>query len=242
MIRTIPVLLVAACMAGPNLETRIGELRVVAAKTEPARVAPGDAFDLVVWVADPLELGGDVLAWSCFDDLPCAPTTSAVPERGETTPPVVQRRIAAPAPIWLLACADGDCGDLENPSEAQLRDPFGWLQTLPLSGVSAASRVPPIEEDPEVPLVNPALTEVPKDPLDPRAAEVELTFGVTDADAAFGYATSGGFGAPSYEPDESGVVTLTWFPDPEQDAGEVFVVFTNPGGGVEVWQNPVPPR
>ncbi|MEM6928848.1 MAG: hypothetical protein AAF602_18055 [Myxococcota bacterium] len=235
------LLALVGCMGGPNLATRIGELRVVAAKADPPGVGLGEPFDLVVWVADPLDRGSDVLSWSCVEDIPCAPIRSEVPDLVEgTTPPLTQPRLAAPAPIWVLACSDGDCGDLDDPPEARLRDPFGWLQDLPLAGVSAASRLPPIAEDPTVPLTNPLVTAAPKTVLDRDALQVDLTFTVLEATSAFGYATTGGFDAPLYEPDAAGNVTLTWFPDPEQEAGEVFVVFTNLLGGSEVWQAPVP--
>ncbi len=225
-------------MGGPNLETRITELRVVAAKAEPAAAEKGEPFELVVWVADPLDRGGDVLTWSCVETLPCEPLTAEVPEAGETTPPIVQTRAAVPAPIWVLACAEGDCGDLDSPPEDRLRDPVEWLRDLPVGGVSAASRPPPISIDAS--LVNPTLVATPDVALDRGRSEVELVFEVSDAETAFGYATSGGFETPQVEPDDAGRFTLTWFSDPEQESGEVFVVFTNPAGGTEVWQSPVP--
>jgi len=228
------------CMGGPDLQTRIEELRVVAARAEPAAVAPGEPYDLVLWVADPQGRGGDVVSWSCVEDLPCAPVTSALPApRDGSTAPIVQSRVAVPAPLWILACAEGDCGDLDDPAPADLRDPFGWLQRLPLQGVSAASRLPPVALG-EAPPVNPTIAGEPETGPDQSVARVELAFAVTDAEQAFGYATSGGFEAAAYDVAEDGTVTLAWVPDPEPRPGEVFVVFTNPEGGTAVWQAPVP--
>ncbi|MEN0068044.1 MAG: hypothetical protein AAGA48_38295 [Myxococcota bacterium] len=243
MRRWLWMLASVGCMGGPNLETRIGELRVVAAKAEPAAVKPGEAYDLRLWVADPLALGAEVLTWSCPDQAgDCLPQTSSVPTPSEgITPSFVQRRIAAPAPVWVLACPDGTCGDLDNPTADQLRDPFGWLQDLPLAGVSAGSRLPPVALDPTAePPVNPTIQDAPKAMLDREAIEVELSFSVEGATDAFGYATSGGFESPSNPVDDKGTVTLTWVPDPEDEDGEAYVVFTNGSGGTEVWQAPIP--
>ena len=54
-----------ACSDGPNADTLVDDLRVLAIQATPPEVAPGDSvrFDLVV--ADPLDRGAEVLFWHC---------------------------------------------------------------------------------------------------------------------------------------------------------------------------------
>lgn len=239
--RSLPWLALVGCMGGPNLETQIGELRVVAARADPAAVAPDEPFDLELWVANPTGEAAEVVTWSCPEgDAGCQPILTPLPASDGPTVPFVHQRTATLAPIWILACPTGACGDLANPPVGLLRDPFGWLQTLPLSGVSAASRLPPVPFDPELVATNPTVETMPEPMFDRTGLEVALNFVVRSADSAFGLATSGGFDQPSYDVADDGTVTLTWVPDPEAEAGEVFVVFGNAAGGVTVWRADVP--
>lgn len=232
--------LLAGCMGGANQETLLFELRVVAAIAEPAAVLEaGESYDLEVWVADPEDLGADVLVWACDGNDDCLPQTTTLPA-GEPDAPFVVTRPATAGGVWMLACPPEACGNLDEPALNDLRDPFGWLNRLPLAGVSAASRLSPLVLDGTKPATNPKLVTVPGVLLDREAPEVPLVFSVRDADTAFGYATSGGFDAPQYEVGDDGTVTLTWLPDIESGPGELYVVFTNPAGGAEVWRSNVP--
>ena len=55
------------CGAGPNDETLVDELRVLAMVAEPPEVAPGAESTVEVTVADPEGVGPDVIVWTCTD-------------------------------------------------------------------------------------------------------------------------------------------------------------------------------
>lgn len=239
----MPALLALVGCMGPVDETRITELRVVSIATDPAQTTPGAPFALTVTVADPLAEGGDLLVWSCAPD-ELVEKLAITEQCAARTAPLDAEQITfdwaslAPLPIWAMACAPGLCGDLAAIGPAALADPPAWLQTLPLTGVSAGFRSSPVAIDPKAPpATNPKVLTVPEGPV-PADAEVgsSLTFVAQGATTAFGYATSGGFGAASYDVSEEGEVTLTWFADPEaSEPARLYVVFEDGNGGVAVW-------
>ncbi len=126
--RAMPIALLAltAC-GGPNEETLVDELRVLAMVAEPPEVAPGAAAAVDVVVADPEESGVDVLFWTCASlgegclehAAPGLGATVAAPTDGHVrvtrTAPVELAGIVGdgvtvlPIPMYALACAPGVC-------------------------------------------------------------------------------------------------------------------------------------
>ena len=237
-------LMLAACM-GPQDETLIAELRLVAMAAEPPQVAPGEPFNLTLTVADPLEEGGDLLVWSCVPDEPFPGLTELPPlPTGCVSQylPLTAEQLevpwvgVAPLPLWGIVCAPGLCGDLTDVPEDRLEDPFAWLQDLPVSGVSAGFRTTPVAvgDEGESP-TNPALEVVPDlIEADPVEGAV-LDFVAVGATSAYGYATAGGFSAASYEVASDGSVALTWLPPDPPTQTQLYVVFEDGLGGVSVW-------
>lgn len=244
----------AGCATGPNEETVIDELRVVAAIAEPPEVAPGEPFDLDVTVADPVGDGFDLLVWSCPPAE--APAGVAPPEalggacvvsRPEVLGDhaVVPSVGLSPVPQWVLACAPGAC-DLSDPREAELRDPAAWLGTLPLEGVSAALRQVRIVQPPAEPtLQNPVVDElsgVRRLGAATPDAPVTLRFRAVGARTAYGRSTVGGFARPSFDVAEDGTVALDWYGPRKREAGPgtIYVVFEGVHGAAALAEVPVP--
>lgn len=245
MRRWLPMLpLVAAACGGPNPETLLYELRVVAAVADPPEVAVGEPYTLSAVVADPLEEGGEWMIWSCLGDEGC------LAERGVlgVDPPTATLLGVAPVPAWVMACAPGAC-DLAGATEAQLLDPDAWMQSLPLSGVSLASRFTRLTEAaPEDRATNPVITRAPDtdDALPATVApgrELRLGFDCPGAEAAFGQATAGGFTMVRYDVGDAGNTELVWVA-PEDPADvpaadglvRLYVVFDSGDGGTAVWE------
>jgi hypothetical protein len=245
-------LVLVGCAMGPNEETVIDELRVVSAVAEPPEVTPGGAYDLTVTVADPQADGFELLVFTCPPsslpsgvtlppealDAPCVVDRPAVDDEGHAVVPSIG---ALPVPQWMVACAPGACA-LDDVSERELRDPVAWLQTLPLEGVSAAFRQVRVVEPPAEPaLQNPDIVEVgpvrglasagPDDP-------VTLSFVVPGAETAFGRATVGGFGRPSFDVASDGSVSLEWYGPRRryEGAGWIYVVFEGADGASSLYQ------
>ena len=129
-----------ACSPGPNPETLIDELRVVAAQAEPAEAAPGETLELSIWVADPDAGSGDLLVWPCtnFGEGCLEAEASAAgdgigPQLVELSadqpmsmemevPAVLAGILASLEPeevfegslLWMLACAPGVCPVIEE--------------------------------------------------------------------------------------------------------------------------------
>lgn len=236
----VALLLLSGCM-GPSDETFIGELRVVAMASDPPAVEAATAFELTVTVADPLGEGGELLVWSCLPE----ELAATAPQRCVSRVLDLDREqlsldwfATAPLPLWAMACAPGLCGDLSTVTEERLTDPITWLQGLPVSGVSAGFRLTPIALPDAAPAVNPELVVVPPDgpiPFD-SVDGTSLGFVAKGADAAFGYATAGGFRAPRYDVAADGAVDLEWIGDPTAAGpARLYVVFEDGQGGVTVW-------
>lgn len=238
MRRALPWMLVslAAC-GGPNPETLLYELRVVAAVAEPPEVAVGESYQLTATIADPLEEGGDWMIWSCLGEEGC------LVEQGElgVDEPTATQLGVAPVPAWVMACAPGAC-DLVGATPAQLRDPETWMQELPLSGVTLASRFTRLTEaPPEERRSNPVITRSPDtDAVLPETVspeqEVRLGFDAPGAEAAFGLATGGGFTMVRYDVGDEGNTELVWVAPEESGSVTLYVVFDDEQGGTAVWE------
>ncbi|MEQ1567125.1 MAG: hypothetical protein ABMA64_15910 [Myxococcota bacterium] len=230
----------AGCSAGPVDLTTISDLRLVAAVAEPPEVAAGETYQLDVVLVDPQGRDVDVVVASCLPEgieppEGVDPCLVATPELvGDTAS--VELLAVLPAPVFVVACVDGSCRD---PSEAQLRDPYGWLQELPLEGVAAGSRMTRITElPPEERHQNPVIGDAPPPELDPVAPEavVPLAWVVPGAETASGLTTAGAFGAVSVDVAEDGAVALDWYAPIEAGPAQLYVVVDDGLGGTAVWR------
>lgn len=120
----------AGCM-GPDDDTLIDELRVLAVVAEPPEVEPGATVQITTYIADPLAEPGaappDVMVWTCalLDDTcyessePGQGATVGQPENGtyvttRTAPAALigvvnDGTTVLPLLLWTLACAPGLC-------------------------------------------------------------------------------------------------------------------------------------
>jgi hypothetical protein len=251
------------CAMGPSDETVVSELRVLAIQADPPEVAPGEAVDLNITVADPLGAGADVLLWHCTNlgegcleeggehswTLPLDGDGVAVTA---TVPPALAA-FASDEPLratqlWALACEPGLCPQVDDPDAWDLSDPSAWLADLPMSGVSLGSNLLAISTRDDR-LVNPELTLAGDGPLEAApGGQLAIDFAVTlgtpanEATFAFGYATAGGFGATEYAIGDSGEVSLDWYAPDEPSEVTLWVVVNDGAGGVGVWSELVPVR
>ena len=226
--------LLAGCEMGPNPETLVDDVQVIAGVAEPLAVAPGEPWTLTTTVADPLERGAEVLVWSCLEE-ECTTVRAELDDERSVIPWVS----VAPVPLWILACDPGIC-DLDDPDPADLQDPTAWMQRLPIEGVSLALRQVMITEDPvDMRPTNPLLE---KEPLLDKLSGVKrgdqrtLKFNVPGATTAWGYSTAGGFSRPSEDVASDGSVTLTWFAPEDPGDVRLYVVFEDAEGGTSVWR------
>jgi hypothetical protein len=154
--------------------------------------------------------------------------------------------------LYALACSPGTCPVLDDALAGTvdaevLADPFGLMEELPIAGTSLATRRLNVSGSLE-PHANPVVTlrEAPV-----AGETVALSFDVLgafgDNPQAWGYASAGGFDAPSYAIEE-GTVTLTWAaPDEDAESGlldaeggaDVWVVFNDDLGGAALWNGRV---
>ena len=245
MIRTLrflfAALLLVGCEEGPNPETLVDDVQVIAAVAEPLAVAPGEPWTLSTTVADPKDRGAEVLLWACLED-DCA-VERVAPEDEVASLDLVS---TIPIPMWILACDPGIC-DLDNPRPADLKDPFSWMQRLPLEGVSLSTRQVNILEQPEDPSPDNPVIEL--EPTDNQLRDAQkgdsrkLEFAVSGAQVAWGYSTAGGFASPSEDIAEDGTVTLTWFAPEKRGTVRLYVVFEDDEfGGTVVWRGEVAVR
>ncbi|MCA9488363.1 MAG: hypothetical protein KC621_00525 [Myxococcales bacterium] len=223
-------LVLVGCTDGPNPDTVVDGLTVLAAALEPTQPTPGQSFVVTATVGDP-DGGAVVAAWTCEGDC----ETASAPVDVDTAELALPSE--APGTLWVLACSPGVCDPTSLGDEVR-RDPVSWMATMPLDGVFLASRalVAPVGEPPP----NPTVLEAPELPAAAPDAPAELTFVVPGAVTAYGFATAGGFERASYDVASSGEVTLSWFPPEEGEQGRVWVVFRDELGGTAVWAAPTP--
>lgn len=130
MAPVVTLLLLAGC-GGPNDETLVDELRVMAVVAEPPEVAPGATTTITVHVADPLGEAPEAMLWTCADlgdgcleaADPGQGTTVGEPVAGTLTsermaPPAFAGIVAdgttvLPIPTYALACVPGACPAIE---------------------------------------------------------------------------------------------------------------------------------
>jgi hypothetical protein len=260
-----PLLLLTACGMGPSDETLLDELRVIGAVVEPPEIAPGESVDVTATVVDPLQAGMELIIWACTpttsgcaeDRLPLA-ERMAVPAMTGNTGTATLRTPIVPLPedtvisgiVWLLACEPGLCEviaeartALANDSDFPdaLRDPVALLQSLPLTGVSLATRLVGLSNRPEGERnANPIITVTAPLPAT-ILAEEELDFPldilddtVTDGLVAVGLTTGGGFGSPLFDVFE-GRADLVYFAPDQSGVVDLYVIVEDGNGGSAVW-------
>lgn len=249
-------LLALGCADGPNDETLVPELRVLAIQADPPEAAPGGQVDLNVTIADPLGTGAEVLLWHCTDlGTGCLEDGTEHSWRldlvedgvsATATVPLALAALASEEPLratqlWALACEPGLCPQVEEPEAWDLSDPSAWLADLPMSGVSLGLNLMAISTR-EDRLANPELALATAQPLEIDAGGVlNLAFDVllhsatTDEAYAFGYATAGGFELTEYAVGDDGEVSLAWYAPEEPSTAELYVVVNDGEGGVGVW-------
>jgi len=157
-------------------------------------------------------------------------------------------------PLWVLSCAPGLCPLIDDVATAlerggaapaaliaDLADPLEWMADLPMSGVSLAQRSLVLSgRPPEERNANPVIEVRREAPSTVSAGEdVELPIRVSDeggtVDLAFGLATGGGFGMPSFDVLD-GRAVLRWYAPDETGEVDLFVVVDDGEGGSAVWR------
>ena len=236
------------CMPGPQPETLVDDLVVIAAVPSAPEVGAGDVLGMDVHLGLPTDTPVDLLVWSCFpaseeacleegseDRVVVVEDAQEVNSIERTVPFELAGPLAAagqelPLFVWSMACESGLCpliedaknGDVE---EAILASPIDQMKDLPFDGVSLAARSVwlssrPLEERRKNPVVEPAF-EAPEEVG--LGESVTLDFQVADNDEvveAYGYSLTGGFGEVSARVFE-GQVQLEWFApeEPVEESG-----------------------
>ena len=258
------ILLLAAC-GGPDEETLVDELRVLAVVAEPPEVAPGAAVTLTATVADPTDEGADVMIWTCTDlgdgCLEAADSDLGVTAGTPTDGTFVATRTAPaalagvvsdgetvlPLPLWSLACTPGTCPPLDlaqrtdrtteetDTLAAFLAEPTDGLADLPLVGTSLGFSFLFVSMR-ATPATNPVITP-PTDPVVvEKAGSTVLTFGVTSSDTATAWAyTTAGGFEEPSVAVTDGEAALTWFAPEKAGSATLWVVVVGEDGGTAVW-------
>lgn len=130
------LLALLGCGAGPNEETLVPDVRVMAAVAEPPEVEAGASVELAVHLVDPVGEGVEGVLWTCVDlgegcleaELPAAGATLLDPVDGvatvtrgvpaELAPVVADGSTVLPVPVWVLACAPGVCPLIDEVARA----------------------------------------------------------------------------------------------------------------------------
>lgn len=252
----LPVLL-GAC-GGPNDVSRLTRIQVLAAVAEPPEVAPGGTTTVTIWVWSPPEQAVELMAWTCTDfGAGCLEAAIPVDERvfvpvvvdgaavlTVTVPTALAPLVAespVPASLWVLACEEGKCPLIADAREgradaADLADPPGLLEDLPLEGVSLVRR-DVLVSTAAVPNANPVLTETPDAEvlLAGKDREVALGFAVQDDDevSAVGWTTRGAVSTPTVD---GTALDATWFTEETAGAADLWLVVEDGRGGSAVWR------
>ena len=117
------------CTAGPSIESKVSDVRVLGARVDPAEPAPGDLVTIDVLIADPSPESLEIAVWSCTDlgtgCLEAAGGAALTVWRGATNtgfvrasalvPPALAGLLQnpelteLPVSLWVLACPTGAC-------------------------------------------------------------------------------------------------------------------------------------
>lgn len=264
MVRVLPVLgiLLGGC-SGPNDETLLAELRVLAMVPDAPEIAPGETTTLSTTVVDPAGQGGDVLVWTCTflgetcleDDegrsVSVVPSTDGTITTAVTASPTLAAVASAePLPLifaWALVCEDGLCPLIEQVQAGETidpalwADPFDWMDDLPLQGTSLATTTLDLSTRPAGERhAAPSLSVTPM--AETVAPEETLTLDVLasgelgEEAKVWGYAEGGGFSSTDERPDATGALTFDWVAPAEAGAVPVYLVLVDGLGGTALWQ------
>jgi len=251
------------CTGGPNPETLVSDLRILALVVEPPEAMPGETVVVTAHVADPTGQGAEMAGWTCggFGG-ECLEQDPDRLDLAEGTPPLFSMELMAPVEaagilaseeevavsVWGLACEVGVCpliGEAEASLEV-LGDPVTSLEDLPMEGVALARRSlwvsmrGPEErrKNLEFELGNELPEDIDASKVDEQQ-EVSLKFSVsTDATVAYGLATAGGFTATEAEVVD-GVLEVVWVAPEETGKVRLWVVFQDEAAGGAVWSNTI---
>jgi hypothetical protein len=218
------------CGDGPADLTTITDLRLVAAIAEPPEVAAGERWTLTAVIADPFGDGADTWLWQCGpSELPCE--VASGPLVGDTVSGSFLAGL--PIPVWIVSCRPGIC---DAPTEEQLRDPPGWLATLPIAGVAAGTKTVALAEGPER-NQNPQITTSPAAVFEAATLDaVPLRFVTTGGFSVSGLATAGGFARVSEVLPDSGDFTLDWLVPDTTGEARLWIVVDDGRSGTAVWR------
>jgi len=249
------------CMAGPNPETLIDELRVVAMVAEPPVVAVTESSQVTVHVVDPGSAGFDLFFWTCAslgqgcleDQLGLDPrATIMLGAQGPQTMTVELPDLSAvegwgeelfPVSLWALVCTSGTC-EFPLPQEV-LELPTAWMEEQPLQGVSLARKSLWLSGDAAfaATVSNPVLQ--PLFELSESAVseeKLELSFSVTgDEDASFqgyGYASAGGFSKTEVDVFEE-QFAIDWYAPQQSGQATLYMVVQGELGRTALWSGDI---
>ncbi|MEE2750772.1 MAG: hypothetical protein VX519_05035 [Myxococcota bacterium] len=251
------------CTGGPNPETLVSELRILALVLEPPEAMPGETVLVTAHVADPNAGGAEMAGWTCggFGG-ECLEQDPGRIRVAEGQPPLFTMELTAPfeatgilateeelaVSVWGLACEVGACpliGEPEPTPEA-LGDPVASLGDLPMEGVALARRSLWVSmREPEVRRKNLEFelqSELPEE-VDASKTdaqqEVSLKFSVgTEGAVAYGVTTAGGFTVTEAETID-GVIELVWVAPEKAGKVRMWVVFEDDSTGGAVWSNTI---
>ena len=248
---------------GPNQETLLDELRVLAMVPEAPEVAPGESTTLRTRGVDPAQGGAEVLVWTCtslgegcIEDEEGRSVQVMTPTDGWVETPVGASAalgfVASEEPIpliavWALACAEGLCpliDDVQAGAEVDptlWSDPLDWMDTLDMVGVSLAVNTLSVStRDPALRHVAPTLSlQSTVDPVAPLGtlSLTAVASGTLGPEArVWAYTEGGGFVSTDERPDESGSVTFEWVAPDEAGVVPLYLVLVDDLGGSALWE------
>lgn len=257
------ILLAMTACGGPNQETLLDELRVLAMVPDAPELAPGEATALRVRVVDPAETGAEVLVWTCTS-LGEGCLEEAEGRAVEVLAPTdgwVEAQVAAPAALgfiaseepvpliaaWALACEAGRCPLIDDVKAGReidpdrWEDPLAWMGSLDMVGVSLALNTLSVStRGPDARHAAPTL-EV-QAALDPVAPEGTLTITAIASGAlgpeaqVWAYTEGGGFVSTSERPDEAGEVRFDWIAPDAPGEVPLYLVLVDDLGGSALWE------
>ncbi|TNE87302.1 MAG: hypothetical protein EP330_18975 [Deltaproteobacteria bacterium] len=264
--RSLPLLaLLAACSAGPNEETLVDELRVIAAVAEPPEVLPGESTAVSVVVADPLLTGAKVAVWMCTPaEEGCAEAGSELSDRlavgqvenGTFVADLTINPLWAafanpepiPAPVWVLACEPGLCTQLDafedalangasEQTETLLATPTEWVADLPIVGVSLGAKSLMVStRAPGERNTNPTmLVDAPATSAPGEELAIEVQVDDDDDIPEVMGLSTAGGFGGTGFPILDGLAVMRWYAPEEPGEVALYAVATDGVGGTAVW-------
>lgn len=253
----------AACAPGPNVETVLDELRIVAAVAEPPELMPGETTDLTLSIADPFGKGAVVLVWACTedrggcveneDDLQSRVSLGTMKNQRFVTQHTLSDGLAAfaadepqPTTLWMLACEPGLCDLIDAVEDARdgadvdvsdvLADPIAWVSAQPQYGLTLARKSLRFStRDPAERNRNPNIDVLVQDLSLGPDEEFVLPVSVSDdtVQSVYGFASAGGFAQTAFDV-LNGTATLRGYAPDTPGEVDFYVVADDGMGGTAV--------